>query len=81
MESHKKTATMFQRLNAGHDTNGNPRRVFVLLDYNGDIVHTIDEGFSGTPKECKGLLELPSLDISAGLYRKLLRDYWEGDAQ
>ena len=34
------------RLNAGNDSNGNPRRVFVTLK-NGDIVATYDEGYAG----------------------------------
>ena len=34
-------------LNAGNDRNGNPRRVYVVLNENGAIVDTIDEGYSG----------------------------------
>lgn len=35
------------RLNAGHNSNGNPRRVFVTLAA-GDIVAAYDEGYAGT---------------------------------
>ena len=35
------------RLNAGNDRNGNPRRVFVVFDSDGDIVDAIDEGYEG----------------------------------
>lgn len=34
------------RLNAGNDMNGNPRRVFVVLDKHG-ILDIIDEGYNG----------------------------------
>ena len=34
------------RLNAGNDTNGNPRRVYVAFD-GCDIVGAWDEGYSG----------------------------------
>jgi len=33
-------------LNAGNDTNGNPRRVYVIL-HNSDIVAAYDEGYAG----------------------------------
>ena len=33
-------------LNAGNDTNGNPRRVFVVL-HDSDFVAAYDEGYSG----------------------------------
>ncbi len=36
------------RLCAKHDSNGNPRRVFVLLDSDGSIVRAIDEGYAGS---------------------------------
>ena len=34
------------RLDAGRDTNGNPKRVFVAFEGN-DIVATYDEGYAG----------------------------------
>jgi len=66
-------ATMYQHLNAGNTTNGNPRRVFVLYAANGDIVQAIDEGYRGTPAECRGLVQLPGFDIKPAEYRTLLR--------
>jgi len=68
-------ATHYQHLNAGNDTNGNPRRVFVLYDAQGDIVRTIDEGYRGTPSECRGLVQLPGFGIKPAEYRALLRDH------
>lgn len=35
------------KLNAGNDTNGNPRRVFVVFGSDGDIIKAIDEGYRG----------------------------------
>ena len=35
------------QLDAGHDTNGNPQRIFVILDAEG-IVATYDEGYAGS---------------------------------
>ena len=48
-------------LDAGHDTNGNPRRVFVLLDEKG-IHDVIDEGYRGTPEAAEGkvIMRIPT---------------------
>jgi hypothetical protein len=35
------------RLNAGNDTNGNPRRVYVAFDVDCNIAGAWDEGYSG----------------------------------
>ncbi len=67
--------TMYQQLKAGHDRNGNPRRVFILLDASGDIVQAIDEGYTGMPKVCGRLVQLPTLNIEPAEYRSLLKEY------
>lgn len=36
------------RLDAGNDTNGNPRRIFVVIDEKANVVDVIDEGYEGT---------------------------------
>jgi len=36
-------------LAAKHDTNGNPRRVWVRLNTDGEIVEAADEGYRGYP--------------------------------
>ena len=36
------------KLCAKNDINGNPRRVFVVLDDMGSLVEAIDEGYNGT---------------------------------
>lgn len=36
------------RFDAGNDRNGNPRRVYVILDCkSGNIIETVDEGYQG----------------------------------
>ena len=40
---------IYIQLAASNDTNGNPRRVFVLFNDNGEIKEVIDEGYSGDP--------------------------------
>jgi hypothetical protein len=36
------------KLDAGNDTNGNPRRVFVIIDRkSGNMIDAIDEGYGG----------------------------------
>ena len=72
-----KNPTHYQHLDAGSDTNGNPRRGFVLYDAQGDIVQAIDEGYRGMPSKCRGLVQLPSYGISATTRRELLRTYSE----
>lgn len=36
------------KLDAGNDRNGNRRRVFVVLDKDGEIRGIVDEGYKGT---------------------------------
>ncbi len=43
----EKTMAIYIRFNAGNDTNGNPRRVFVVFNPRGTIVETLDEGYVG----------------------------------
>lgn len=38
---------IYIRLDAGNDTNGNPRRLFVVFSKAGTILETIDEGYNG----------------------------------
>jgi len=57
----------------GNDTNGNPRRLFVLYDAAGAITKVIDEGYRGMPEQVRELIQLPGYFISAGDYRELKR--------
>ena len=58
-----------QHLRSTNDINGNPRRVFVLYDNNGNIIKTIDEGYRGFPVEGKGLKHLSSIKVIPAEYR------------
>lgn len=64
-------------LNAGHDVNGNPRRVYVVIDRYGAIVATVDEGYSGTQalKDAgfPNVIHGPQFAITPGEYRDLCR--------
>ncbi len=68
-----KKATMFQHLRASNSLNGNPQRVFVMISLDGCIVGVLDEGYCGLPNVCKGLVELPSINISKSDYHNYIR--------
>lgn len=68
----------FQHWKAPHDANGNPRRVFVVFDEQGDIYDAIDEGYSGRPAPLAKLGELPNVRVTADEYREVLRDHATG---
>jgi hypothetical protein len=64
------------RLNAGHDRNGNPRRLYVVIDGT-TITDVIDEGYEGTGALRGRLPRLrgspPDFRISASEYNELKR--------
>lgn len=68
------------RLDAGHDKNGNPRRIFVALGPNSDIVGAWDEGYAGyaaVPVEYRTMSpHAPTFATTPGEYRSL-RKQWE----
>ena len=70
----------YQHLKAPNDTNGNPRRLYVVysLMETGPIekhelipvlTAVFNEGYRGLPKELKGLSELYPVFVSATEYR------------
>ena len=65
------------KLNAGNNTNGNPRRVYVVLEtINGSIVDTIDEGFMGIVALSRKYPEIPippEFYTTPKEYRELLK--------
>ncbi len=69
------TPTMYQHLRCTNDNNGNPRRVFVFYGADGAIVAVEDEGYSGTPRECAGLVQLPTLETYPAERRALLKEW------
>lgn len=64
------------RLNAGNDTNGNPRRVFVVLDPKRGIIDAVDEGYEGEEplKRAHRIRSLADFMTTPREYRGLLRD-------
>lgn len=63
-----------QRINTTHDTNGNPRRLWVLYQIEAYTVNpmpraVISEGYSGRPESCRGIPELPNINVSPSEYR------------
>ena len=67
-----------QHLIAPNDANGNPRRVFLVLDAFGVPTHVIDEGLRGRGAlvlvpELKIYTELPEIETTPAFRRSLLR--------
>jgi hypothetical protein len=66
------------KLCAKNDCNGNPRRVYVLFDSEGNVVRARDEGFIGR-SAVAGLIDksapIPEFDTTPTEYRRLLRLY------
>lgn len=65
------------RLNAGNDTNGNPRRVFVYL-VDGMTKAAWDECYRGSqaiPEEFRELYKGETFLTTPAQYRELLRDH------
>ena len=70
------------RVNAGNDRNGNPRRGWLVVDYDGFTRDFIDEGYSGDSelKEKYGISSgglgcTEALRIALGEYRDLKKRY------
>lgn len=58
---------------APNDVNGNPRRLFVVFDDQGNIARIVDEGYRGEPADIRALVHLPSVRITATEYRNLIK--------
>ncbi len=65
------------KVNAGHDTNGNPRRGWVITGcHKGAMEDFVDEGYHGTSilrREHPRAVEGPELRVTPGEYRDLKR--------
>lgn len=61
-------------LNAGNDSNGNPRRVFVVLDRSG-VVDVINEGYNGDAELRKRhrISSSATFDTTPSEYRELVK--------
>lgn len=65
-------------LDAGHTTNGNPRRVYVVLDEKAQIVDVIDEGYEGSARVTRVHGKIPiseEIETTPGQYRDMKKFY------
>ena len=69
-----------QHLRAPNDTNGNPRRCYVVYDDNGGVLDVIDEGYSGLPKALRNIAHLPDIEVEAKTYREWVKEFNDRDA-
>ena len=73
------TAMLAVYVNAGNDTNGNPRRGWAVHDViTATIVEFIDEGYNGRAelrKKYGEIAETGRFDITPRQYRELLKDF------
>jgi len=67
------TPTMVQHLRTTNDTNGNPRRIYLLMTAEGTVTRAIDEGYGNPPSEYGILVQLPSVNITPAEYRRTLK--------
>lgn len=58
-----------QQLRTTHDTNGNPRRVWLLYNAAGEVIDTADEGYAGDPFRGSGAIQLPSISVTPSEYK------------
>lgn len=74
----------FQHLRTTNDTNGNPRRAWVVYGANGAIVRINDEGYNGRAAvrglEVAGIPELDPVEVTPKTYNALRRHaMWAGE--
>lgn len=74
-----RAAHVTQHWRADNDSNGNPRRIYMVWDRDGRLIAALDEGYSGFPralsdKQRSGrLIDLGSVNIANSEYRSTLR--------
>jgi hypothetical protein len=64
--------------NAGNNTNGNPRRVFVVVNTQGEVVGAYDEGYRGeasVTQHFPGIAVVGRFNITPAQYRELLKEH------
>lgn len=65
------------KINAGHDTNGNPRRGWLIVDaMSGNQIDFVDEGYrgwAGLKHDYPDVVEGPELVVTPGEYRDQVR--------
>jgi len=69
---------IYLHLKCTNDNNGNPRRLFLVLDHKGGIVDAIDEGYRGrcaVTKKYPHAKQGPDIRTTPAERRDLLRDF------
>lgn len=67
---------LVQMLNAGHDKNGNPKRVYVVYNAHGTALDAFDDGYLGEkaiPDKYRPYNSLPEVKVPHAEYKKWLR--------
>jgi hypothetical protein len=72
--------TVLQRVVAPNDRNGNPRRLYLVTDLEHWSTIAYDEGYEGVGcvpnyKELGPIYYLPTVEVSAREYHRLLREW------
>jgi hypothetical protein len=73
-----KKAIMAIHLDAGRDTNGNPRRIFVVFDSKAEVIDAIDEGYQGSGGVIRKYGKIPiseRFETSPSARRELMRKF------
>lgn len=75
----KKIVYLVQRLCSKNDVNGNPKRVYIVINpETGNIVDAIDEGYSGLSgvrKKYPEFIELYDVVTTNSEYKAFLKDF------
>ncbi len=67
---------IYLHLATKHDVNGNPRRLYVILDSDGDVVDVIDEGYAGNSQVRKKYPDAvvgPRIEVPISEYKDWLK--------
>lgn len=67
---------IYLHLATKHDTNGNPRRLFLVLDEDGNPVDAIDEGYAGSRQvyeKYPNIMDGPRIEVTISEYKDWLK--------
>lgn len=72
---------MYQHLKAENDANGNPRRLYLIINEKGVVLNALDEGYVGkwildrAGYDWEDMIELPDINITVTEYNNIKRTY------
>jgi hypothetical protein len=67
----KKWPAFFQHVKTTNDTNGNPRRLYMVYAAGAEIIGVIEEGYGGKPQSLRNVAEIIPLHITPNEYREV----------